>query len=170
MSIQDLGNIGEFVGAIGVIVTLIYLAIQIRQNTAILRQQILSVTGAAETECAAHALDIYLATARDPQLANLIYKGVRSFESLSPEEQFRFSAYWHGSFMTHQNFYLQHQRGALTDRAWHSYSRNIDQYMRLAGVQQWWQHGARAVFDEQYQRYIDAKLPAQTPRRTDAAK
>ena len=33
MSIQDLGAIGDFVGSIGVIVTLIYLAIQIRANT-----------------------------------------------------------------------------------------------------------------------------------------
>ena len=33
MTLQDLGNIGEFLGSIGVIVTLIYLAIQIRQNT-----------------------------------------------------------------------------------------------------------------------------------------
>ena len=30
---QVLGNIGEFLGSIGVIATLIYLAIQIRQNT-----------------------------------------------------------------------------------------------------------------------------------------
>jgi hypothetical protein len=33
VSIQDLGAIGEFVGSIGVIVTLVYLAIQIRANT-----------------------------------------------------------------------------------------------------------------------------------------
>jgi len=33
VSIQELGAIGEFVGSIGVIVTLVYLAIQIRANT-----------------------------------------------------------------------------------------------------------------------------------------
>ena len=33
MSLEDLGNIGEFVAAIGVIISLIYLAVQIRQNT-----------------------------------------------------------------------------------------------------------------------------------------
>lgn len=160
MTIQELGSLGEFVGAIGVIVTLIYLAIQIRQNTAMLKQQSLSVTGAAETEGAAETLDIYLATARDASLASLIYKGIRSFEALTQEERFRFSAYWHGCFMTHQNFYLQHLRGALSDKAWGTYSRNIDQYMRLSGVIEWWSHGARAVFDEDFQAYIDAKVPA----------
>ena len=33
MTIQDLGSIGEFVASIGVIVSLVYLAVQIRQNS-----------------------------------------------------------------------------------------------------------------------------------------
>ena len=33
MSLADLGNIGEFVGAIAVVASLVYLALQIRQNT-----------------------------------------------------------------------------------------------------------------------------------------
>ncbi len=37
MTLQDLGNIGEFVGALGVVASLIYLALQIRQNTRQLR-------------------------------------------------------------------------------------------------------------------------------------
>jgi hypothetical protein len=37
MSLEDLGNIGEFVAAVGVIASLIYLAVQIRQNTDSLR-------------------------------------------------------------------------------------------------------------------------------------
>ena len=38
IDLNDLGNIGEFVGAIGVIASLIYLAVQIRQNTAQMAQ------------------------------------------------------------------------------------------------------------------------------------
>ena len=37
MNIQDIGAIGEVVGAIAVVVTLIYLATQIRQNNQLLR-------------------------------------------------------------------------------------------------------------------------------------
>ena len=32
-SLQDLGNIGDYLGGMGVVITLIYLARQIRQNT-----------------------------------------------------------------------------------------------------------------------------------------
>ena len=34
---QLLGNFGEFVGAIAVVVTLVYLSVQIRQNTIVLK-------------------------------------------------------------------------------------------------------------------------------------
>ena len=37
MSLEDLGNIGELVAAIGVIISLIYLAVQILQNVAQVR-------------------------------------------------------------------------------------------------------------------------------------
>ena len=33
MNLRDLGNIGEFVGAIAVVVSMVYLAIQVRRNT-----------------------------------------------------------------------------------------------------------------------------------------
>lgn len=40
MSIMELGALGEFLGSMGVIATLIYLAIQIRQNTRITKAEI----------------------------------------------------------------------------------------------------------------------------------
>lgn len=46
-TIQDLGALGELVGAIGVIITLIYLAYQIRQNTAQLEQNTMAARVAA---------------------------------------------------------------------------------------------------------------------------
>ena len=37
MTIEELGNLGDFLAAIATIITLIYLALQIRQNTSILK-------------------------------------------------------------------------------------------------------------------------------------
>ncbi len=42
MSLEDLGNIGDFVGGVGVILTLLYLAVQIRQNTRTVEQNTLA--------------------------------------------------------------------------------------------------------------------------------
>ena len=37
MTLEELGNLGDFLGGIGVIVTLVYLAVQIRSNTQTVR-------------------------------------------------------------------------------------------------------------------------------------
>ena len=39
MSISELGSLGEFIGSIAVLITLIYLVFQIRQNTLSIRSQ-----------------------------------------------------------------------------------------------------------------------------------
>ena len=46
-TIQDLGALGEFIGAIGVVITLGYLAYQIRQNTVRLKQNTVTAKAAA---------------------------------------------------------------------------------------------------------------------------
>ena len=52
LDFDALGNIGDFVGGIGVIITLAFLIFQIRQNTAQLRQQnVLSAASAARSRC-----------------------------------------------------------------------------------------------------------------------
>lgn len=40
VTIQELGSLGEFIGAFAVVVTLIFVAVQVRQNTKMLRAQI----------------------------------------------------------------------------------------------------------------------------------
>ena len=37
MTLEDLGNLGEFLGSLAVVASFIYLAIQVRQNTAPIR-------------------------------------------------------------------------------------------------------------------------------------
>ena len=48
MDLDTLGNLGDFIGGVGVIATLIYLASQIRQNTASVRQSNSIATANAE--------------------------------------------------------------------------------------------------------------------------
>ena len=62
MNLEDLGNLGEFLAAIGVIVSLIYLALQIRQNTK-------SVRASTSRETARDIAGLSEMVARDPEPA-----------------------------------------------------------------------------------------------------
>lgn len=79
---QILGNFGEFFGAIGVIVTLLYLSVQIRQNTR---------ATLAESRYSAGQINMGLmaSIANDGEFADIWRRGLASSDSLSPEDRWR---------------------------------------------------------------------------------
>ena len=79
---QLLGNLGEFVGAIGVVATLAYLAIQIRQNT--------RVTRAASHHAVTDSLNQgNIAMAQDAELAQIWISGTMDRAPLTESERQR---------------------------------------------------------------------------------
>ena len=87
MSIQDLGSIGEFVAALATLATLVYLAIQIRQNT----KQVEEGTRAAKASAVSTGLQLVnanrLAIYRDENVASIWSRGLEDPYALEPLEQ-----------------------------------------------------------------------------------
>ena len=81
MSIQDLGSIGEFVAAIATILTLLYLALQIRQSTSVAR------SAATQEVLNSHRLLIRDLLTLNPEVEVIFVRGIDSFVSLDPDEK-----------------------------------------------------------------------------------
>ena len=69
---QLLGNIGEFIGAIAVVGTLGYLAIQIRQSTEQSRVNAASLEASSYQSLMGHIIDLNRGLAADPQLSDIV--------------------------------------------------------------------------------------------------
>lgn len=83
MDWEAIGAVGEVLGAAGVIVTLAYLAMQIRQNTRALRAaSIDSMTNIAN--------DIRTHLFSDPEITTIYMKGLSDAETLTDLESERF--------------------------------------------------------------------------------
>ena len=94
---EAIGALGETIGAIGVIATLIFLAFQIRQNSKLLQTQSNQMEQ-NQKFAIAQALgqsngqqDAMLTIANDEALSNLFFNGLRSYENLSPIDRMRFA-------------------------------------------------------------------------------
>src|SRR5258708_29918431 len=85
MNLNDLANIGKVIGAVAVVVSLFYVAHQIRQNTNAVR----SATSQTVHE---HFANWYHVLASDPVLSQIAAKGLRDYTSLSEQERVRFIA------------------------------------------------------------------------------
>ena len=89
MTIQDWGAIGEIIGALAVVASLIYLAMQIRQNTRQIALSLESIKLAAferNVESGNRAREFLIS---DPELTDLFLKGLADFRGLRSTERFR---------------------------------------------------------------------------------
>lgn len=120
MTIIELGAIGEFVGAIGVIATLIYLAMQIRQNTRAMDES-RRLALAQTYQMRADALQDMLVTAASSEIGAILVKltasgypeNIEALDGLSTEERGRFRQ-WQIAQQTHwDNMHFQYQQGFL---------------------------------------------------------
>jgi hypothetical protein len=79
MDITTLAAWGEFLGGIAVVVSLVYLAVQLRDNTKTVRASNYSYIAAASIEANTSILD--------DKVASLLVRGLEDFEALGAEDQ-----------------------------------------------------------------------------------
>ena len=161
MTIIELGAFGEFVGAIAVVVTLVYLAMQIRQNTRAMAEA--ERLALAQTyQMRADALQNMLVQAAEsehigPILTKLSSVGypedVSSLDHLSTSERGRFRQ-WQIAQQTHwDNMFYQYQQGFLDEEYYRDSFR--ERVRRLAPI---WKAlgvtGSRRSFSEEMERIM----------------
>ena len=145
---MTLQEILQVIGGVGVIGSLIYLGIQIRNNSRALR--------AATILQISHTMQGALFNmASNEEMTSLVLRGGDNFSLLSRVEKARFR--FHGMFILsiNQNVYIQHKIGTLTNSDWDSFNKDLDTYFDMKGARQAWQH-YKARFNPEFQAYVDA--------------
>jgi hypothetical protein len=161
-SIQGLSALGDLVGSAAVLVTLIYVAYQIRQNSIIART-------AGQRELLRNYGDWVQLTTTHPDLVNVLRKALADWESATPEEQERANGWMLSTaLLAEQAQYLWHDK-LMHER---SYKRAIGLAVSVAstpGGRKWWSHARNALGDDVSELIDDelARLPADAPSWTD---
>ena len=126
-----LGNIGEFVGALAVLVTLVYLAIQIRENTTESRLVASSAITREYNEWLRHITG-------DANLSDLWLRAIENFETLTDTERGRIIMLT-GSFMRIvEDAYGQHESGRMSPANWHAYERLLVRATQASFFHPYW--------------------------------
>ena len=134
-SLQALGNIGEFIGAIGVVVSLVYLARQMIQNTK-------SVRAASFNSMVQNSIRLLEHSFRDPEFAVFYERAERDPDSLSSVERLRWDAYMTAVYRHFGNLIYQHRVGALDSQMWDSYRRTLTEHLRTPSWSAWYRANA----------------------------
>ena len=87
MQLEQLSYIAEITAAILVIVSLVYVGIQVRQNTAALKLS-------TAQNLSEDFTDIYLALSQNNDTAGIFQRGLQDYDSLESVEKVRFYAFF----------------------------------------------------------------------------
>lgn len=130
MNWSAVSAVAEVLGAIGVVVTLLHISGQVRENTRSIRR---STTHDALRSIA----DFNQFIASDPQLVDLFWRGTADPDHLSNEEWQRFVSLASTLIRRFELLFLDHAGGTLADDIWEAQANNIRTWMTKPGVVRW---------------------------------
>jgi len=136
LSLPALGNIGEFIGAIAVVVSLIYLARQTIHNTR-------SVQAASFNSMVQNSIRLLEHSFRDSEFASFYERAERDPDALSPDEKVRWDSYMTSVFRHFGNLIYQHRVGALDDQMWQAYRETLKEHLRVPAWGVWYRRHSR---------------------------
>lgn len=119
-TIQDLGAVGELVGAIGVVVTLGYLAYQIRQNTIQLEQNILTAKAAAQNASNTALRETRHSIFESHEMAEIFRDGNQDPEALEELPRLRYRLILQNVTEVMLEIYAQTMATGFAPDTWHS--------------------------------------------------
>lgn len=154
---QLLGNYGEFVGAFGVIISLVYLGIQVRGNSRLVQENTKAHQMAAELASNDGTRAMGLELVKSPELTDLIRRGAADGEDLNRIDHQRFEHWVTMTLESHMTFFIQYRRGLAGNEVWDYWTRFFDRLFRQPGVALVWQR-TRNNYDEDFRAYMDAKI------------
>ncbi len=150
MTLDDLGNIGEFLGAIGVIATLAYLAVQIRQNTRMMRASIRQSRSDSMQQAFTHSAN--------GNIAEIMVKD-RNHEQLTDVERQRLQMWQIGSWRARETTFLQAKDGMLDDSTFEQQANIVRRVMEAPYTRESWTN-LKATLDPSFQGWVDDIIAA----------
>jgi hypothetical protein len=155
MNLNDLANLGQVIGAIAVVISLIYVALQIRQNTN-------AVRAATAQSVHEHFAGWYLLIASDETLAQALVDGLKDYGALSERDKARVVAVFMAFLSYGQNAFLKWRQGLLAPSLWMGWEQVLMNLAGAPGGKMFWKERSY-LFGEEFRLYIEEDLMKRTP-------
>ena len=138
MNWEAIAAVGELIGATAVVVSLIYLAVQIRQNTQQVQEQTRSHHLASLSAVGQGFLEFRASISRNQQTASVWVRGNEDLSSLASEERQQFDYLAVEFFWSLAMMWLYVQQGVFESDLFDHSRKNIPVYAG-PGLREWWQ-------------------------------
>jgi len=159
MNWDAIAAIGEIIGALAVFISLIYLAVQIRQNTRQITSSIDATRLAAFERNIASGNRVREFFLVNPELAKLYGKGCKNYTELETAEKVKFGLMLRNVFSETQGAYVRQLSIDHDPEGFNGLSRIIDELVAAPGVQEYLQIN-KPDWRPEFERFVDARIKA----------
>jgi hypothetical protein len=150
MNWDAIGAIAEMIGGIAVLITLVYLAIQVRHASRIQRQTLL-------TNQTAHWVANCQTLGSHPELNQSWHKALRG-DDLTREERWQWGIMLYGVILDFEEMYHLQKEGYEYEFRWESIKRALRIYLTTPAGEHWWSAAKNQYFDPEVVGYIDTSV------------
>jgi len=144
--------LADTVAAFSVMLSVVYLAIQIKRNTAATHSQTYQTATASFAEMAA----IVGATKETSRVFTL---GMADPKKLDESEYHQFAYLAISLLRRFENIFFQHRSGMVNDDFWNGHSDNLLWFFHQPGFQRMWEE-RRYGFSKGFREFLDSSSPA----------
>ena len=152
MDIDQLNRRLTLVANIAVIAGIVFLAIELNQNTASVRANAHQTWSAAKTA-------LFETGQSSAALSKTIVQGLDDPSSLTDDNYLQFAFWCSQHVLTTQTTYFLHKEGVIPDSVFSSeFATTANLLSNSNGGSQWWQAGARTQFSQEFVSAIEAEF------------
>jgi len=148
-NLTDLANIAQIIGAVAIVVSLIYVGRELKANTAAVEAASLqSITNSSSVSM--------LSVVENADLADIRMRGDADPEQLTGADRMRYVLYQRQMWLHFQNVWTQWKLGVIDDDVWGGYERVIcDDLMSTPQRLQWWRDVHAAAMSTGFVRLVE---------------
>lgn len=146
LSLDKAAQAAEIIGAIAVIIGLIFVGLEVRGNTV---AQEFSATQTLVSE-----YNEAIASINDKEFVCIYIQASNNFENLSQSHKIRFSVQMQPIFRTFEQLHYSALHGTIDRNVHLGFDRQFASIMQLPGFRQYWEV-RRDWFGDRFQQYVD---------------
>jgi len=151
MNLEQLSFLAEIIAAVAVVVSLLYLGIQIKRS---------------RTQSENEAIDMltngrsaYIGLlAENTELSYIVPKGLASKTKLTANEYFRYHSYLYRLFVGLEIGFIKWKRKGINDELWGAWNEAIHWWLGFPSVQKWWKNNSIGGFTVDFNKYVQSTI------------
>jgi len=162
LKLSEWANVAEILGAVAVIVSLIYVGYQVNVNTSAIRS-------AAANDASVAMQTWYLEMGSNRQSSDMWFNAMTSPEPLATHDEFQFMMMMHAVLLGMQNSYLLSREGTIDIEFREGITIAIVAVKDLPGMRRFWRQ-RKGFFHSGFAEYVDGLLARQAIETLDMYK